>query len=164
MLPIARKQSPTRKVLIVLIVTIFYATLLFILGNHAINSVQPNGDSVVYVTRTGEKYHSEKCRHLSQSKYKTTIEDARKNGYTACSVCDPPRYISESQYHQEIENNSKIKVLLCSIIGAAYWTTILCWIGYGFFHVFIDARTMKWIGFFIYVVTAIFFSIVGVNV
>ena len=43
----------------------------------------------VYVTKTGEKYHEDGCRYLSRSKISTTLEDAQKNGYTACSVCKP---------------------------------------------------------------------------
>lgn len=44
---------------------------------------------VVYVTRTGEKYHKSGCRYLSQSKIKTTRAQAEKDGYTACKVCKP---------------------------------------------------------------------------
>src|SRR5687768_12925238 len=43
----------------------------------------------VYITRTGEKYHDDGCRYLSKSKIQTTLQDAKANGYTACSVCKP---------------------------------------------------------------------------
>ena len=44
---------------------------------------------VVYVTKTGTKYHRGSCHHLKKSKIKTTKADARSAGYTACKVCKP---------------------------------------------------------------------------
>lgn len=46
--------------------------------------------TVVYVTKTGEKYHRGTCRYLSKSKIKTTLGEAKRRGYTACKVCKPP--------------------------------------------------------------------------
>ena len=46
---------------------------------------------VVYVTRTGEKYHRGGCRYLSKSQIPMTLQDAKASGYTPCSVCNPPR-------------------------------------------------------------------------
>jgi hypothetical protein len=45
---------------------------------------------IVYITRTGKKYHREGCRYLSHSKIAITLEDAKNNRYTPCSVCHPP--------------------------------------------------------------------------
>lgn len=45
--------------------------------------------STVYVTKTGKKYHRSGCASLSKSKIKTTKDDAKKKGYTACSKCNP---------------------------------------------------------------------------
>lgn len=50
----------------------------------------PNGDNVVYTTRTGECYHLSGCSSLRQSKYKTTIRAAVADGYYSCSNCDAP--------------------------------------------------------------------------
>lgn len=41
----------------------------------------------VYITRTGTKYHSAGCRYLRQSEMPISIENARKRGFDACSVC-----------------------------------------------------------------------------
>lgn len=41
----------------------------------------------VYITRTGEKYHENGCRYLRQSKIAVNLDDAKAQGYTACSVC-----------------------------------------------------------------------------
>lgn len=46
--------------------------------------------SVVYVTESGTKYHSENCPHLSESKIPMSLNQAEKQGYEPCSVCDPP--------------------------------------------------------------------------
>lgn len=48
-----------------------------------------NGDTVVYITRTGECYHREWCSYL-RSKIETNLERAVNSGYRACSRCDPP--------------------------------------------------------------------------
>lgn len=45
--------------------------------------------SVVYITKTGKKYHRGDCSYLRQSKIQTTKKEAIANGYTACSRCKP---------------------------------------------------------------------------
>ena len=45
---------------------------------------------VVYVTDTGEKYHSYGCRYLKYSSTKKDIQQAIKQGYTPCSICIEP--------------------------------------------------------------------------
>tara|TARA_Y100000815_G_scaffold167337_1_gene151912 strand:+ start:1779 stop:2156 length:378 start_codon:yes stop_codon:yes gene_type:complete len=45
----------------------------------------------VYITKTGEKYHTENCRYLKTSKIVITLEKALENGYEACKVCNPIR-------------------------------------------------------------------------
>jgi|GEM_PF-2483881 len=46
---------------------------------------------VIYITKTGEKYHSDWCGYLSRSKIETTLENAMNRGYTPCSKCGPPQ-------------------------------------------------------------------------
>ncbi|ACA59236.1 copper amine oxidase domain protein [Candidatus Desulforudis audaxviator MP104C] len=48
-------------------------------------------DVTVYVTRTGSKYHRGGCRYLSKSQIPMSLSNAKASGYTACSVCGPPR-------------------------------------------------------------------------
>lgn len=48
-----------------------------------------NGDTLVYVTRTGECYHRDGCSYL-KSRIEITLEDAVNQGYRACSRCHPP--------------------------------------------------------------------------
>ena len=45
---------------------------------------------IVYVTRTGEKYHRAGCRYLRQSKIEITLREATTRGFGPCSVCRPP--------------------------------------------------------------------------
>ncbi|RYE55691.1 MAG: hypothetical protein EOP48_09665 [Sphingobacteriales bacterium] len=53
-----------------------------------IHSVQKK-DKVVYITKTGAKYHEGSCRYLRQSKIQTTKKAAIANGFSACKVCKP---------------------------------------------------------------------------
>ena len=48
-----------------------------------------SSSQTVYTTKTGKKYHRSGCASLSKSKIKTTKADAKKEGYTACSKCNP---------------------------------------------------------------------------
>ena len=45
-----------------------------------------SGGGVVYITKTGEKYHEYGCRYL-KSCIEISYNDAVSRGYTACSVC-----------------------------------------------------------------------------
>lgn len=63
-------------------------------GKAAIQSQQtpvPTIEMAVYVTDSGSKYHASGCRYLSESKIEISLDKAKAQGYTACSVCNPPR-------------------------------------------------------------------------
>ena len=51
--------------------------------------VQRAADPIVYITKTGTKYHTATCRYLRQSKYAIRLSETRGR-YTPCSVCKPP--------------------------------------------------------------------------
>ena len=55
------------------------------------------GNTVVYITRTGECYHTGSCRHLKKSKIEITLADAVARGYRACKVCCPPSLDGEER-------------------------------------------------------------------
>ena len=55
------------------------------------------GNTVVYITRTGECYHTGSCRYLKKSKIEITLADAVARGYRACKVCCPPSLDGEEQ-------------------------------------------------------------------
>ena len=46
---------------------------------------------IVYITKTGKKYHRAGCRYLSHSQIKTTVGEAQAQGYTPCLICQPPQ-------------------------------------------------------------------------
>lgn len=48
----------------------------------------PSGE-VVYITRTGIRFHEGNCRYLRKSKLPTTVGEAEAKGYTPCKVCTP---------------------------------------------------------------------------
>jgi hypothetical protein len=51
---------------------------------------QSNGDVIVYVSRTGRKYHTASCRYVRKGATPMKLKDAVKAGYSPCSVCKPP--------------------------------------------------------------------------
>jgi hypothetical protein len=48
-------------------------------------------ECVVYVTRTGTRYHVSGCRYLRQSRIPVSKKDAEARGYTPCRVCGGSR-------------------------------------------------------------------------
>ncbi len=47
---------------------------------------------LVYVTKTGECYHSYGCRHLSRSRIPMGLYRAENSGYRRCSTCNGIAY------------------------------------------------------------------------
>lgn len=56
----------------------------------ASSSGAADGSTVVYVTKSGSKYHVDGCRHLQKSKIETTLAQAKADGYGPCGTCNPP--------------------------------------------------------------------------
>jgi endonuclease G len=54
-----------------------------------------SADTVVYITRTGAKYHNGGCSYLRQSKIEITLGHAVQRGYDPCSRCKPPTLSEE---------------------------------------------------------------------
>ena len=48
-------------------------------------------DPIVYVTRTGRKYHRAGCSYLRRSAIPKRLSEAKAAGYTPCSRCGPPQ-------------------------------------------------------------------------
>lgn len=48
-----------------------------------------SGDTVVYLTKTGDCYHNDGCSYLKKSKIQTTLAEAVKKGKKPCSKCKP---------------------------------------------------------------------------
>lgn len=58
-------------------------------GDHVQQSRSERVEKVVYLTRTGRKYHRADCRHLRYSAYPVSKREAVERGYGACKVCRP---------------------------------------------------------------------------
>lgn len=50
-------------------------------------------ETIVYVTKSGEKYHTADCSYLTDSKMPVSLEQAVTEGKTPCSRCHPPEQI-----------------------------------------------------------------------
>ena len=46
-------------------------------------------EKIVYIAKTGKKYHLENCRTLRGEKEAIDLNEAIKNGYEVCKVCKP---------------------------------------------------------------------------
>ena len=46
-------------------------------------------EKIVYIAKTGKKYHLENCRTLRGEKEAVDLNEAIKNGYEVCKVCKP---------------------------------------------------------------------------
>lgn len=66
--------------------------------NNSFTEQEPTIDAIVYITKTGSKYHREGCRHLKSSMPIKLSEISSR--YSPCSVCNPP-----SVHNSEDETN-----------------------------------------------------------
>lgn len=48
-----------------------------------------SGDTTVYITKTGAKYHASGCSSLKKSMIPISLKDAVSKGYEPCSKCHP---------------------------------------------------------------------------
>ncbi|MBU3217814.1 hypothetical protein LL033_24720 (plasmid) [Clostridium estertheticum] len=76
------------------ILTLIGSILIFSIGMKLANTVtqqssSENNSQMVYITKTGKKYHSAGCRYLRRSEISIKKSEAINEGYTACSVCNP---------------------------------------------------------------------------
>ena len=56
----------------------------------AVDQPAVTGQETVYVTKSGDKYHTASCRFVKSGKTAMKLADAVKGGYSPCSVCKPP--------------------------------------------------------------------------
>ena len=48
-----------------------------------------DAEKIVYIAKTGKKYHLENCRTLREEKEAIDLNEAIKNGYEVCKICKP---------------------------------------------------------------------------
>lgn len=61
-------------------------------ANQVQTKTKTNSDNpTVYIVGNGKKYHSAGCNYLHDKGRGISLKDAKANGYTPCSKCNPPR-------------------------------------------------------------------------
>ena len=59
-------------------------------SNETLNeTINNNIEKIVYISKTGKKYHLENCRTLRGEKEAVDLNEATQNGYEACKICNP---------------------------------------------------------------------------
>ena len=89
----SQKPNKNKLLIIVLGLVIIAITVISIIFAKNQNKPIPKSETAlvsVYITRTGSKYHKEKCDYLKYSKIKITLEEALEEAYSPCSQCNPP--------------------------------------------------------------------------
>ena len=61
------------------------------------NSTSDTDKVMVYITRTGIKYHTEHCTYLNSSKIQISLQEAVEEYYSPCSRCNPPTIKNKSK-------------------------------------------------------------------
>ena len=90
----------------------------------------PISTYVCYTTEYGDCYHAKYCGYLWNSSYKTTVYEARENGYFKCSKCTPnvaTTYyptVTKSRYKtQKIDKYAVCEfcfIALCAVVVIKY--------------------------------------------
>ena len=81
----------------------------------------------VYVTTYGDCYHSYSCSYLHSSRISKGKEQARSQGYRACSKCyGVSNGTIEVTYYKKIEKDMKNEIIVESIISGAIVSAIIC--------------------------------------
>lgn len=80
----------------------------------------PTKTNIVYITRTGEKYHSGGCQYLSQSQIPISLEEAVQRGYSPCSVCNPPKISSQISTPASQTQNTASDIVYITRTGEKY--------------------------------------------
>ncbi len=71
-----------------MIVIIFVSIVIgLLLGEFVFVSERKGANTVCYTTTYGDSYHASYCGSLYASSHKTTVFNARRNGYKDCSKC-----------------------------------------------------------------------------
>ena len=91
---------------IVSVTAMLIGTLFF--GNNI--AYAASGDTVVYLTKTGDCYHKDGCSYLKKSKIQTTLAEAVKKNKRPCSKCKPGSLDDASATTTAVTNNTTVVV------------------------------------------------------
>ena len=95
------KKAISKIAVVVMVVSVSFSVSGF-------SSLAASGDTTVYITKTGECYHSDGCSSLSKSKIETTLENA-SGKYRPCSKCNPPIIDKASTESDSINKGASAK-------------------------------------------------------
>lgn len=142
------KYSIKERIIAIIIVVVVFTSIAFIIRNEGETRL-PNGDHIVRITHTGEKYHNASCSYLHSSSIKIPLVDANRRGYGSCSRCNPPEYISEEEYTERKANQSIVLIAILSLLVTGF-----VW---GIIYSIIKELSGDW---FIYILFAIAYGII----
>jgi len=69
-----------KKIFVFIVLLLFFVAMVY----------SASANTVVYITKTGTKYHNGNCSFLSKTKIETSLGSAVERGYEPCSRCKPP--------------------------------------------------------------------------
>jgi micrococcal nuclease len=78
-----------------------------------------DGETTVYVTNSGKRYHREDCTSLQRSKIALNLADAVKSGYGPCSICKPPELSGAAAAEAVRDGGELYRVNLVSLANSA---------------------------------------------
>lgn len=93
--PQLRLRDARKRLILRCVVVCLAAIVYLIITVPHLRAYPPTTNDTVYITKTGEKYHTTDCSHLRKSKIPIIMADAVAEGYDDCSHCDPPEYRTE---------------------------------------------------------------------
>lgn len=135
----------------VIIVLFFWTIICF----KVVELTRPNGNTVVFITHTGEKYHTSSCKYLEISSSSITLQEADTQGYRACSICEPPEYISVESHVAQKQNVSLIRIILTLPILSLFATYAVLCVSAIFVSLFIDKQFWAWLSYLTYFVVLV---------
>ena len=83
-----------------------------------------NADTTVYITETGQKYHNDGCKYLSDSKIAISLSRAISAGYEPCSICNAPK--SSSAHAHTWNSGTVTTAATCTKAGVRTYTCTGC--------------------------------------
>ena len=124
---VRKKTFPTKTIIVTAVILLVCITIswIFPLLINADNHY-PNGDAIVRITRTGEKYHYSSCSYLHSSSIEITLEKAVSKGYGRCSRCDPPKYVSVEAYQNAKDTQNYIVNIILAILASIPTAFLSC--------------------------------------
>lgn len=73
---------------------VYMRSLSTIPTTEAKQETQMTTTATYYITKTGKRYHRADCQYVQGKGILVSLEDAEKEGYTPCKVCNPPNALS----------------------------------------------------------------------